>query len=446
MVQMPPMETRSIHAAIRFGLGARPDQPLPSDPRAALLAELAQPDIPPPPPQGWDHPPSLAEIMAVWQEEEQMGRDAVLAAGADAPRARLYRAETLAQAEHAIATPAGFRERLVLFWANHFTVSRRSSGVFVLTGDYLRSAIRPHVNGRFEEMLLAAERHPAMLLYLNQNASVGPGSPSGRRSNRGLNENLAREILELHTLSPAGGYSQADVTQFALLLTGLTLERRGERAGTIFAASRHEPGEKRLLGQRFGEGEAEIERALRFLARHEATHRHLAGKLARHFIADDPPPAAVRRIFAALRDSRGDLGAATTALLEAPEAWENPLAKLRTPQDFAFAALRAFGAEPRHANLVISVTGALGQPYWTAPAPKGWPDRAEDWLSPEMLLQRMERAHDIAGRFSRQDPVQLAGLALGPLARPQTIEAVRRAGSMRDGLTLLLASPEFQRR
>ncbi|MDQ1079245.1 DUF1800 family protein [Pseudoroseomonas cervicalis] len=440
------MDTRSIHAAIRFGLGARPDQPLPSDPRAALLAELRQPDTPPPPPEGWDHPPTLSEVMAVWEEEDRMGREAVLAAGQNAPRAKLYRAENQAQAEHALTTSASFRERLVLFWANHFTVSRRTAGVFALTGEYLRSAIRPHVNGRLEDMVLAAERHPAMLLYLNQNSSIGPNSPSGQRSRRGLNENLAREILELHTVSPAAGYSQRDVTQFALLLTGLSLLRRGERAGTVFAASRHEPGEKRILGQRFGEGEAEIERALRFLAGHEATHRHVAEKLVRHFVADDPPPAAVRRVFSALRDSRGDLGVATAALIEAPEAWDRPLTKIRSPQDFTYAALRGLGAEARHANLAISVCGALGQPYWTAPAPKGWPDRAEDWVSPEMLLQRMERAHDMAGRFSRQDPAQLAEVALGPLARPQTLDAVRRAGSLRDGLTLLLASPEFQRR
>ncbi|WP_159999879.1 DUF1800 family protein [Roseomonas sp. 18066] len=435
------MDFSRHHAAIRFGLGARPDQPLPDDPKAALLAELARPPGPLPLPEGWDHQPTIADVMEVWGEEGRM--PGVM--GRARPRNILAGQEMRALAEHCIATPDSFRERLVLFWTNHLTASRRGGNVAGFLGDYMRNAIRPHVTGSFGDMLVAATWHPAMLYYLNQSSSVGPNSPTGQRGRVGLNENLGREILELHTLSPAAGYSQADVTNFARLLTGLTVQRR-DGTGTIFAASRHEPGPKRVFGEEFGEGAPEIERALRWLAVQESTQRHLATKLARHFIDDTPPPAAIQKIFSTLRDTRSDIGAAARTLVEMPETWQKPLTKMRTPQEFAFAALRGLGAGPRLAPIALRVAGSLGQQVWLAADPIGWPDRAEDWVTPEGVLQRMEQAHDMAGRFSREDPMALAGVVLGPLARPETLTAARRAGSQRDGLTLVLASPEFQRR
>lgn len=436
------METRSLHAMIRFGLGARPEQAPPADPLAWLQAQVTGPAAPLlPPVKGGEHP-SLEECFQIWLEDE---RDPV-PQGRNARRLALLAQEREALFAQALETAAPFRERLVLFWANHFTVSRRQGAVVALAGDHVRSAIRPHVTGPFAELLLAAALHPAMLYYLDQTRSIGPGSPVGLRTGRGLNENLAREVLELHTLSPAGGYTQADVTQFAALLSGLGVSRNRPPFGTLFRTGAHEPGTKVILGRRFGEGRAQIDAALRWLAGHEATHRHLALKLARHFVADAPPPAVVRRLFGVLRDTGGHLGAATLALLEMPEAWEPPLTKLRTPQDFSLAAHRAVGTEAAEAGGALRMAAALGQPLWAAPAPIGWPDTAAGWTSPEGILRRLDRAYQLAGRHSRLAPMAVLEMTLGPLARAETVTAIRRAGSPRDGLTLLLGSPEFQRR
>ncbi|PHK96869.1 hypothetical protein CR162_00395 [Pseudoroseomonas rhizosphaerae] len=436
------MDTRSIHAAIRFGLGTRPDQPPPADPLPWLRAQITGP-APPllPPAKGGTHP-SLDECFETWLEDEREP----LPENRNMHRRALHLQEREALFAEAILTPAPFRERLVWFWANHFTVSRRSNAVTPLAGDHLRSAIRPHVTGSFADMLLAAVRHPAMLYYLDQDRSIGPNSPLGKRARRGLNENLAREILELHTLSPAAGYAQEDVTQFAALLSGLSVIRTRPPFGTEFRAGAHEPGPKTILGRQFGEGEAAIEEAFRWLAAHEATHRHLALKLAQHFVADTPPPAATRRLFGVLRDTGGDLGAVSLALLDLPEAWAPPLGKLRTPQDFSIAAHRALGAGVEAGRAALAMADALGQPLWFAPAPAGWPDTAAEWSSPEGILQRLDRAYQLAGRHSRLDPVAVLEATLGPLARAETVTAIRRAGSPRDGLTLLLGSPEFQRR
>jgi uncharacterized protein (DUF1800 family) len=357
-----------------------------------------------------------------------------------------YDLETCAAASHALTTPTPFRERLVSFWANHLTVSVRDGLGRSIIGDFVRTAIRPHVTGRFGEMFRAAIHHPAMLFYLNQNSSVGPSSPVGLRQKRGLNENLAREILELHTLSPAAGYTQADVVAFAELLTGLTVERRNEPIGTRFVADAHEPGLKTILGRRFNDGPQEVEHALLWLAEHESTHRHLAAKLARHFISDTPGPEVVDRLYGVLRDTRGDLAEVALALVDLPEAWSSPLSKIRSPQDFVFASFRLLNAQAEMAKAAVQGMRGLNQQMWCAPAPIGWPDTAADWLNPEGMIQRMEWAYNLAGRFSRLNPNDVLEAALGFLARPETVRAVRGAGSPRDGLTLLLSSPEFQRR
>lgn len=442
MVGSAAMDIRSIQATIRFGLGARPDQPAPAEPLAWLQAQVTGPVAPLAPPPGGGAYPSLEECFLAWLEDE---RDP-LPQGRYARRLALLNQEREALFAQALQTPAPFRERLVLFWANHFTVSRRKAAVSTLVGDHVRSAIRPHVTGPFAELLRVAVLHPAMLFYLDQDRSIGPGSPAGRRTGRGLNENLAREVLELHTLSPAAGYTQADVSQFAALLSGLGVNRKRPPFGMNFRTIAHEPGEKTILGRRFGEGLEQVEAALRWLAGHEATHRHLALKLARHFVADAPPPAVVRHLFGVLRDTEGDLGAAALALAETPAAWEPPLSKLRTPQDFTLAAYRAVGADAANSAAALRMAGTLGQPLWSAPAPLGWPDTAADWNSPEGILRRLDHAYQLAGRHTRLVPAQALETALGPLARAETISAIRRAGSPRDGLTLLLGSPEFQRR
>lgn len=429
-------------AALRFGLGPRPEAPPPGDPQGWLLAQLEAPPDPAIPPPDWETEPTVSDALAI----SVLDQRSPVPPGERQRRGLLFTAELRGYLGRLIATPTPFRERLVAFWTNHLAVSGRDGSTAALVGDYVRRAIRPHVTAPFATLLKAAVRHPAMLVYLNQDSSVGPDSAFGRRTGRGLNENLAREVLELHTLTPAAGYSQADVTAFAALLTGLAVERNAEPRGTVFRAGSHQPGEKTVLGRAFPPGEASIDAALDWLAAHPATHRHLARKLARHFVADDPPPAVVDRLAGVLRDTGGDLGAVSRALVALPEAWDPPLSKFRAPTELVVAALRALGGDAGLSELALGSATALGQLVWSPAAPNGWPDEAAAWIHPEGMLLRLDRLHALAGRFARRDAREALDLALGPLASDRTREAVLRAGSNREALTLLLGSPEFQRR
>jgi uncharacterized protein (DUF1800 family) len=363
---------------------------------------------------------------------------------ARSPLAELQRAEARAWAERRLASPEPFRDRLVDFWMNHFTVSRRNGTVGALHGPLEREAIRPHVTGKFADMLVAVTKHPAMLVYLDNHTSIGPGSPFGQRARRGLNENLAREVLELHSMSPAGGYTQGDVQELAKILTGWSVALDREPFGFEWRPNTHEPGAKSLLGRTFPEGPESQEAALRFLATRPATYRFLAAKLARHFCADDPPPTAVRAIEQAFSRSEGDLGQASRALITIPEAWEPPLQKFRAPQDYVLAAARATGLD--RPDLALGGLAALGQVLWSAPQPNGWPDRTDDWAQPEAMMRRLDWAYTFAGRMERLDPAAVTEAALGPFARAETVGAMRGAGSVRDALTILFGSPEFMRR
>lgn len=430
------MDPRPVIAAIRFGYGRRPGDAVPADPVAWLESQLA-PRPAPALPEG--QPADLPGILALAQEDDASAR-----AGMGRPhQGRILRGEATAWLGQAITGEDGFRERLVAFWANHFAVARQK--VPYLVGHMIREAIRPHVTGRFDDMLVAVVRHPAMLVYLDNHVSTGPNSRAGQRQRAGLNENLAREILELHTVTPAAGYTQQDVTEFAKILTGWSFARGQAPFGFVFRAAAHEPGAKMLMGRTFPEGQEGGLMALAWLGRHEATHRHIATKLVRHFVADDPPPEAVRAVFAVLRDTGGDLGAASRALIRLGAAWDPPLSKLRTPLDYLIAVLRALDAPADAAGQAFNDLQYLGQPLWNPPAPIGWPDTARDWATPEMMLRRIEWAHGVSARGAR-DAAALAEAILGPLIRPETLRAAARAGSAREALTLVLASPEFQRR
>lgn len=434
--------TLTPHLALhRFGFGARPDQPLPEDPLAWLDAQTRGAPAALPTPADRDAPASLAEGYAAWivHDANPPGR------GVMSPVTRIFRGEQEAWLQHLLTSQSGFHDRLTAFWLNHFTVAQRAGfGVTTGFGPMLRDVIRPGVTGRFADLLVAVSFSPAMLYYLDQTASVGPNSRWGKRVGRGLNENLAREILELHSLSPAAGYSQADVTEFARLMTGWGVERQREPWGTVFRDANHEPGPKTLLGRNFPEGRDAYEAALRMLAAHPATLRHIALRLVRHFIADDPSEPAVARITAVLTDTEGDLGEAARALIRLPEASDPALTKLRTPQDYVVALFRA-GAAP-DARPMLGAMAMLGQSLWNAPQPNGWPDTAEAWAGPEPVMQRLDLAHEVAAHFGRQDPRRIAEAVLGPMLRDETRLAVSRAGSPRDGTALLLISPEMQRR
>ncbi|MBV9784260.1 MAG: DUF1800 domain-containing protein [Acidisphaera sp.] len=434
------MDTRTAHALIRFGLGRRGADPLPGDPAAWLHRQLQGPD-----PANFADLPATPQALSVLREQREAEKRDPNSLGRPRPVQVLFRTDAAAQLANAIDTPAPFRERLVWFWTNHFTVSLRQGGTAAVIGPFIREAIRPHVTGRFADMLLAVMRHPAMLMYLDQAGSVGPDSLAGQRQHRGLNENLARECMELHTVTPAAGYTQADVTAFARVLTGWSIELRTETPGMVFRPNAHEPGTQTVMGHEFPPGEAGGVAALMFLASYPTTHRNLAAKLVRHFVADDPPPDAVRRIEGVLRDSDGDLGAASAALIDLAQAWQ-PLTKLRSPQDYVIAAIRALALPDELRPDVLGVMGMLGQPLWNAPLPNGWPDRAADWAGPEELLRRADWAFGVSARAADADPVALAEANLGPLLRPATLAAMQHAGSRRDAMTLLLSSPEFMRR
>jgi uncharacterized protein (DUF1800 family) len=435
------MDLRTAQALVRFGLGRRGTEALPSDPTAWLLDQLRQPD-----PTRLDDPPSAAQgLTALREDRETRPKPGESRARALFKAQALFKIQAGAQMANAVTTPAPFRERLVWFWTNHFVISLRRGQCTAVAAAFVEEAIRPHVTGPFGTMLLAVMRHPAMLLYLDNTTSFGPDSPVGQRTHRGLNENLARECLELHTVSPEAGYSQTDVTAFANILTGWSIDLKADPPGFRYRPFAHQPGRQTVLGRSFPPDEAGGIAALAFLANHPATRRFLATKLVRHFVADDPPPDSVRSIEAVLRATDGNLGAASAALVTLDAAWK-PGTKLRTPMDLLIASTRALDLPPDRLPNMVGILAGLGQPLWTAPAPNGWPDRAADWAAPEAMVRRIDWASGFAARIGDRDVLTLADDSLGPLLRPETRDAIRRAGSRRDATTLLLTSPEFQRR
>ena len=370
-----------------------------------------------------------------------------------------YRDELAARFNLWATTPNGFVERLVQFWSNHFAISTAKSGQLrVIAGAYEREAIRPFVLGRFADMLLAVEKHPAMLMYLDNNQSIGPHSLAAGNNNnpnanqRGLNENLGREILELHTLGVDGGYTQGDVTMLARIITGWTVSDVNIDAyyggRFTFAPARHEPGDAILLGHSYpNTGEDEGEAALRELARHPSTSQHIALKFAKAFIADDPPPTLVAKLKQSFLDSDGDLQKLAQTLVTAPESWQAPLTKLRTPQEFLCASLRATNCKP-DPGPILSALNALGQPLWQPIGPDGFSNAVPAWLSPEGISVRLDVATALAHKTpgDTPKPLDLADLLFGPALSPETRQTISQAESREQGFALLLMSPEFQRR
>jgi uncharacterized protein (DUF1800 family) len=379
----------------------------------------------------------------------------------------LVQADLRARLGTATATARPFAERLALFWANHFTVSMAKASARGLVGAFEREAIRPHIAGSFETMLKAAVTHAGMLRYLDNEQSAGPNSRFVRRGLArlagndapritGLNENLAREVLELHTLGVNGGYTQADVTAFARVLTGWRIPYRAVMSGEIadgatpvrFDPLWHEPGAKVVLGKTYREGAEALYGLLHDLAHHPATARLVATKLARHFVADDPPPALVDRLAARFLVTGGDLPAVYRELVLAPEAWGAAPAKLKSPEEFVISAVRVLGLrEQAFQRLPDGGAGVLGQRVQAAPSPAGWPDRAEEWLGPEAVWKRVEWSVRIGERLgARVDARELARASLGPLLSAGSSRQIDRAADGAQALALMLMAPEFQRR
>ena len=458
MARNPQEAALALH---RFGFGPRAGsiEAIADDPRGALIAELDRPQagqVTNP-----DLPTSGAANRAVFEyraernaEKKRAPRDASQAAMEAAPAQpeavplprQLFRNEARARIDAALDAEIGLVERLVWFWSNHFCVNQDKT---VMAGGYEREAIRPHVLGRFADMLLAAEGHPAMLLYLDNAQSMGADSVAGINRDKGLNENLAREVLELHTLGVRTVYTQDDVTNFAKVLTGWTIlptvtnpDHGGE---FVFIKRMHEPGSETIIGKEYDEAGTEQGRAvLADLARHPATAKHVATKLARHFIADDPPPALVERLTQRFLDTNGDLKEVTMALIAAPEAWAPEQAKMKRPGEWIVAALRATG-ERGDIVRFLQAQALLGEPLWRPPAPKGFSDENAAWL--DGLAQRLDMANAFAHREGLAlEPKAVMETALGPLASAETRQTIARAESRPQALTLLLMTPEFQRR
>jgi uncharacterized protein (DUF1800 family) len=443
------IDPRAIIATSRFGFAARGDDLAAAsrDPRGWVLAQLDRRASP----LSGDLPTAARMVAAeleARQDRRQGDKDGVRVERAELKET--YLAEVAARLNAAIASETPLLDRLVFFWSNHFTVSAMRPVVRGFVGAFEREAIRPHVTGRFADMLLAVTRHPAMGFYLDNVQSIGPNSQFGRRSGKGSNENLGRELLELHTLGVDGGYTQQDVGALALILTGWSIARlRDPDPGSFrFVPQIHEPGAKTLLGRTYPEsGAGEGEAALRDLARSPATARHVATKLARHFIADAPPKDAVERIARRFLDSDGDLKQVMAAVVGEDAVWRTPFAKVRTPTELVIAACRATSLPPLPAQALVGGLRVLDQTPFVAPSPAGWPDEASAWISPESVLRRAEWCQAFAERLpDPPDPMAIAEASFGALLPEETAQAIRRAPSRRVGLALLLASPQFQRR
>jgi uncharacterized protein (DUF1800 family) len=366
---------------------------------------------------------------------------------------KTYRAEALARLQRAVIAECGFVERLVAFWSNHFCISANKGELGRMwAGSFEREAIRPHVLGRFNDMLKAVEQHPAMLFFLDNQQSLGPDSRAGQNRKRGLNENLAREIMELHTLGVGGGYTQDDVTSLARIITGWTFAGpQGQLAAPgsfVFNANAHQPGAQHLLGKLYeNSGLAQGEAALADIARHPSTAKFIARKFARHFVADEPPPALVARLQDVFRKSDGDLGALARALLDADEAWQAPQTKLRSPYEFLVATSRLLARIPEDPGPFLGGLNLLGQPLWTPSGPNGFPDTNAAWAAPEGMKLRLDISAQIASRLGVNiDPRDLLEFAAGDAASAETRRTIELAESRQQALALLLMSPEFQRR
>lgn len=486
---MAASETAAAIALTRLGLGARAgeiDRVRP-DPKGWALAQI-RPDGAPQPSGGF---PSSNQRMNELLDYQDMDRGAPGAQNAPrtqgtqpatgesdpdaqarlmarrAARRKLAEsrdAEFLARAQLGTATDHGFAERWALFWSNAITVSSTKFNAGIFIGQYEREAIRPHVFGKFEDMALAAEQHPAMLFYLDQVRSIGPDSQvGGRRRNVGLNENLAREMMELHTVGADSGYGQADVTQLAQALTGWSVPMARDLAtdgrrqagnalergpnGFVFRPDVHEPGERVVMGKTYPPtGLAQGQAILRDLAQHPATATRLARSIAAHFVADDPPLALVARLERTWMASGGDLAEVARSLVEADETWSPQPTKVKTPYEFIVSTHRALGTRPDRLPALRSALTDMGQPMFEPPSPEGWPDAAADWAGPNALVKRLNWAKRTGEMAQVGDPTALADGALGARLTAPTRLAVSRAESRAEALTLFLMSPEFQRR
>ncbi|TCL08839.1 uncharacterized protein (DUF1800 family) [Shimia isoporae] len=463
------MSFTPVLAAQRFGYGLSPVQKPPASVNA-MLKSLNGPDV-----AAQRFPlPSTEEVHAVTAEFRALRKSKRMAVeagdpdGVDAEALRNFHKRTRPvvanwskqRLTRRVWAEDGFRERLVDFWADHFAAPGKDYERRTNEENYVEVAIRPYVAGRFEDMLIAAALHPQMLHFLDQTLSIGPNSSfSDRRKDRvvGLNENLAREILELHTLGVGGSYTQVDVRELAELLTGVRAIRDKEMQ---FDANRAEPGAETILGKSYGGSRRasleDVTDALRDLARHPDTARHLAEKMAIHFIADAPDRDLVEDMKAAYLDSQGDLAVMTEAMLKNPTAWSPERRNFKQPLVFVASALRGLGVEPqtlqemRQGQLYRFVRrplSTMGQPLGRPLGPDGFEEGDAHWLSPQGLGARLQWSLSVPSALTDPlpDPRAFVVDVLGEDVPPEVLFAAQAAESRREGVALVLMSPAFQR-
>ena len=463
------LDAAAAIAANRFGLGAKPGDLdiIATDPRGWLEAQLRGG----PPLLAAPGLKSVTEILGEGfrltreRREQQRAATAATPNNLQAGLKRLpqyyrpiYIAEVQARMRNGVSTQRPFVERLVYFWSNHFAVSVDKLAVTGVAGSLEREAIRPHLLGNFYDLLLAVEQHPAMLLYLDNQRSVGPDSVQAQRAAKrertlGLNENLAREILELHTLGVDGGYTQADVTSFAKVLTGWSLglgdvREQGVAGAFTFRPLIHEPGSQSVYRHSYPQTDLNQGKAvLKDLAVAPATARHIATKLARHFIADDPSPHVVTQIAQAFEKSGGDLPSVYRAVIACQEAWLPQQPKFKTPQDYVLSIYRGLEIPVSERADSILPFDTLGQRQFSPGSPAGYPDRSADWDGASALMKRIEYVDALSQRLSALPKAAVLGpQLLGAIYSEETRTSIARAASTSQALTLLLTSPEFLRR
>ena len=477
----------AVLALHRFGAGPRPGSiaAIGGDPRGALIAELDRPlglsaaaSLPPSAKayrtvadanarrtarakqaqqakkqqmasadQAQGQPEGQAQGYAQEKDAAEMAAKQAADAIPD-PGRPMYLQEAKLRTEAALGAEIGFAERLVWFWSNHFCIS--ANKIQSMSGAYEREAVRANALGRFVDLLLAVEGHPAMLFYLDNLESMGANSTAGINRNRGLNENIAREIMELHTLGVRTGYTQDDVISFANVMTGWTLVPPGadpQHGGEFtFNPRLHEPGGQTVLGKRYEQDDVEQGRAvLRDLAAHPATATHVATKLARHFVADEPPPVLVEQMAKSFRDTEGDLKQVAIAMVSSDEAWRAPPSKLKRPSEWVVGMVRATGITQVDPVLYTGGQQLLGEPLWRPSAPTGYPDDEASWI--DGVGRRLDVANHFAERVSGMaDPQAIIEEVFASQIASEVRQAVGRAESRQQALALLFMSADFQRR
>jgi uncharacterized protein (DUF1800 family) len=451
-------------AAIRFGTGLSPRHAPPGD-VTALLADLSGPDamaVRYPIPTFSQMQPSVAVLKdAAKARREARGtpqEDVML----DAYRAlsqetiRLRAANLHATLARMIDAPVGLHERLMRFWVDHFTIRARTNQVTHGVTPAVEESIRPHVAGRFGTMLKAVATQPMMLLYLDQQLSHGPTSELGLRRDRGLNENLAREMLELHTVGAGGVFTQAEVRDFAELLIGLTYH---PQQGFNYDARQAEPGSETVLGVTYSDAASldTIHAALDDLALHPETARHICTKLAVHFIGPDPDADMLAQMTDAYLDNEGDIVSVVTAMLTHAAAFDPVKRKVRRPVEFIAATLRALDVAPesvlaldrrRTREKLTTPLQVMGQPWESPPGPDGWPESDAAWVTPQGMAGRISWAMEVPVTFRRDlpDPRDFVEMALGPHAAEEVAFAAAASENRIEGVGIVLASAAFQRR